>query len=766
TQDVNFSVRREDGQASLYPCLSVEQLSAYGVRTEDFPALDDGSGCADLSALPGASYDFRFTTQQLQLAVPQVHLRPSGRGLAPRALWDDGIPAFLMNYNANSSRTELKDGGSLDSHFVQMTPGLNLGAWRLRNHSSWQKQAGDSGRWQTAQTYAERGLYDMKSTLSVGDRSSADSVFGSTPFRGVMLASDESMVPYTERAYAPVVRGIARTQARIEVRQNGYTLYDATVAPGPFALRELALAGASGGDLEVLVRETDGTVQTFRVPYQTPAVALKEGYFSYSMLAGRYRPAQRGVEESPVAQATLMYGLPHDLTVYGGAQGANHYHAAALGLGVSLGDWGATSLDVVGSRAQLRGQEPEEGGAWRLRYSKIVAATNTTFTVAGYRHATPGFATLEETLNSYGLAGGDTPDWFTRERARMRSTTSAVVSQTLGRAGNLGLNYSRTDYWYRGGEDISYGLSYGIGLPAGISATVSQSQTRVTSPAGSSRNEQMTSLWLSMPLNSLTGSSMRASYQATSASGRETHTAGLNGDALDRRLNWDLRQGLSRQSDSGTVSSTYGRASWNGTYGQAGGSYSHSSSQRTVAADVSGGMVLHGNGLTLGQPFSGSVALVQAPGAGGVPVSGMSGVKTDFRGYALHASVMPYQENVVSLDPLGLPDDVEITQTDIRVVPTRGAVVPARFGTRAGSRGLMTLTQADGAPVPFGSLVTVAGAEGSAGVVGSGGEVYLTGLPENGELHVKWKDGQCRAPYTLTGGAGMTGVHNLKASCR
>ncbi|WP_369605455.1 FimD/PapC C-terminal domain-containing protein [Enterobacter asburiae] len=78
----------------------------------------------------------------------------------------------------------------------------------------------------------------------------------------------------------------------------------------------------------------------------------------------------------------------------------------------------------------------------------------------------------------------------------------------------------------------------------------------------------------------------------------------------------------------------------------------------------------------------------------------------------------------------------------------------------------MSLTRAGGSPVPFGALVNVVGAEGNAGVVGSEGEVYLTGLPASGELRVRWKDGQCIATYVLPDSAGVTGVHNLKASCR
>ncbi len=49
-----------------------------------------------------------------------------------------------------------------------------------------------------------------------------------------------------------------------------------------------------------------------------------------------------------------MYGLPWGLTVYRGVQGAEHYQAAALGLGWSLGRLGAVSLDTTHSRGSRR----------------------------------------------------------------------------------------------------------------------------------------------------------------------------------------------------------------------------------------------------------------------------------------------------------------------------------------------------------------------------------------------------------------------------
>ncbi|WP_431225976.1 FimD/PapC C-terminal domain-containing protein (plasmid) [Serratia sp. L9] len=65
----------------------------------------------------------------------------------------------------------------------------------------------------------------------------------------------------------------------------------------------------------------------------------------------------------------------------------------------------------------------------------------------------------------------------------------------------------------------------------------------------------------------------------------------------------------------------------------------------------------------------------------------------------------------------------------------------------------MTLTRA-GAPVPFGTLVTLAGEghEINSGIVGDAGQVYLSGLPEQGKLTAVWGRGtaqQCQAIFNL-----------------
>lgn len=84
SRDVVFNlVKDPDGKQTLQPCLSVDALSRYGVRVEDYPGLGtSGTQCARLAAIHQAGADFRFNDQRLLLSVPQVAMRPKVVGMA------------------------------------------------------------------------------------------------------------------------------------------------------------------------------------------------------------------------------------------------------------------------------------------------------------------------------------------------------------------------------------------------------------------------------------------------------------------------------------------------------------------------------------------------------------------------------------------------------------------------------------------------------------------------------------------------------------
>ncbi len=90
------------------------------------------------------------------------------------------------------------------------------------------------------------------------------------------------MLPDSQHGFAPVIHGIARGTAQVSVKQNGYDVYQTTVPPGPFTIDDINSA-ANGGDLQVTIKEADGSIQTLYVPYSSVPVLQRAGYTRYAL---------------------------------------------------------------------------------------------------------------------------------------------------------------------------------------------------------------------------------------------------------------------------------------------------------------------------------------------------------------------------------------------------------------------------------------------------------------------------------------------------
>ncbi|EHE6020380.1 fimbria/pilus outer membrane usher protein [Salmonella enterica] len=767
---VSFHLVEEEGRRSLQPCLTREQFICYGVDVSKYPGLrDDETQCAEPGRVPQSTADFDFNQQQLVLVFPPQAMLPILKGIAPESLWDDGMTALILGWDASTQHNENRGAWSSrsDSNYVRLQPGFNFGPWRLRSGFTWQKSSSRPGKWENTWTYAERGINRLKSRLTLGESYTTGSVSDSVPFRGVMMASDESMVPYDQREFAPVVKGIARTQARVEVKQNGYMMTSTTVPAGPFEITDLPATG-SNGDLQVRVEESDGAVQEFTVPYTAPAVALRRGYLRYSVAGGQYRPSQDGVKQGPLMSAELMYGLPWNLTAYGGLQAAEHYQSGSAGLGIMLGGWGAMSVDMTRARSQRYGEAQQSGERWRVRYSKTLD-TGTTLNVTSEEYDSAGYSRLSETLDTW-RDGADRYRYGRYRSYRQKNRTDIYMSQSLGRFGYVSLGGSRQTYHNDRSGNASWRAGYGTSLWGRAYLSLNWTRNRRTDRNGRQSDESLTSLYLSVPLRGWSsGSPVYATYQMNGQShGSTNHELGMYGDSLDQRLHWDIRERYrDGAGDDKTDSALY--LDYRGGYGEVTGNYSRSRYRQQVGAGLRGLVVMSGDGITAGQPSGGTMALVEAPGVSGAPVGGWPGVRTDFRGYTTQGYLTPYQKNDISIDPTLLPDDAAVSQTTVSVVPTRGAVVKARFRTSVGNRVLLTLMREGGVAVPFGAVVTVEGSENSTGITGDGGQVYLTGVPDKGKVTVRWGQGQtnnCTAEVHISGKAGPAGVYVSQAECR
>ena len=131
-----------------------------------------------------------------------------------------------------------------------------------------------------------------------------------------------------------------------------------------------------------------------------------------------------------------------------------------------------------------------------------------------------------------------------------------------------------------------------------------------------------------------------------------------------------------------------------------------------------------------------TVVLIKAPGAVNTKIENQTGVKTDWRGYAVLPYATEYRENRVALDTNTLADNIDLNEAVATVVPTHGAVVRAEFEAKVGIKLIMNLIN-KGKPLPFGTIVTTENNQ-SGSIVADNGQVYLSGMPLTGIVHAKW----------------------------
>ncbi|EPY4491233.1 fimbrial biogenesis usher protein [Klebsiella variicola] len=756
----------------LRPCLTINWLKRLGIDTAQvsggegkIPENAEKEQCVDVSRIyPGATSRFDFSGQKLFLSFPQAAMQNSAKGYIPPEEWDEGINAGLMNYTLTGDH-----GQDSESHYLNLNGGLNIGAWRLRHNGAWSytdyKNGYRQSRWQNISTYAQRTVIPLKSELVVGDSSSGSDVFDSVGFRGARIYSAEAMYPDSQQGYAPTVRGIAPSRSKVTVRQNGYVIYQNVVQAGAFEITDLNPT-TSSGDLEVSIEADGGAVQRFTVPYSTVPLLQREGRMKYEAVVGRYRSGSTDKGKPIFVQGTLARGFSSGITVYGGTQIATRYQAVAWGLGRNLGDLGAVSADLTSARSQLADGSDHQGQSLRFLYAKSLNTLGTNFQLLGYRYSTRGFYTLDDVAwdniqgFQYSWRNDDDGQGYHPEpvsyhdlRRSKKGRFQLNISQQLGELGSLYVSGSQQTYWNTSGSDTWYQLGLSSGWH-GISYNLSWSMSHSTGISGTNR---LLSLSMSIPFGRLLGrdmpehnalNSMYATAQASrDQDGVTSVQTGVSGTLLQgNNLSYSVMQGHNSTSgENGSVNAT-----WRSTYGSASAGYNHNRYNRSLNWDVSGSMVAHADGVTLSQSLGDTNVLIKAPGAKGVQVENETGVKTDWRGYAVMPYATVYRRNRVALDVNSLDMHTDLEDNVQNVVPTEGALVRAEYVTHTGGRALLTLTHEEHL-VPFGAVVTEK-TSGVSGMVNEAGQVYLTGIPSTGTLEVVWSNastGRCHVPCAI-----------------
>lgn len=721
----------------LQPQFTVGLLRELGFKVDEYPALarsEDSSRVADLStAVPGCITKFDFNHSRLKLSVPQIALYRDARGYVDPSRWDNGVPVLFTNYSFTGSKSRYDHGDESERHYMNLQNGINLGAWRARNYSTWTHNK-DETRWDSVNNWLQRDIKFLKSQLVIGESSTEGTVFPGYQFTGARLYSDDSMLPNSQKGFAPTIRGIAHSSATVTVRQNGYTIYQSNVPAGAFVINDL-YPSSFGGDLEVSIEEADGSVRHFFQPFSSLPVMQRPGKLKYSLTAGRFRASQSTDSKEPeFIESTGIYGLSNALTLYGGVLAAEDYQSQTIGVGSTLGIIGAVSMDVGRAHTRLDDGHTYEGYNWRVQYLKDLPETGTNVSLGYYRYTSNGYFTFSD-ANARNLD----------QSYRQKSEIQFSISQTLFDSVNIYASGSQRDYWSDNEKDNNYSVGLNGSL-YGISYNLNAQFTDSTDRD----NERSVSLSFSVPLDRWL-SHAQATWRITDDKNRATqHEIGINGSLLDdNRLSYSLKQRQSEDSDNNGSSLA---GSYRSAYGTLSGSYDYSSDSRQLSYGLSGGVVAHPHGVTLSQPLGNAFAIIDANGAADIRIKNYPGITTDYFGNAVIPYLTPYQENRITLDTTTMPDDVDVTETAKIVVPGQGAAVNARFSAQTGRRVLLTVNNAQGIPLPFGAIANNETTPAQA-IVDEGGILYLTGVNDQPQTWtIRWgRDTrqQCRFTYSL-----------------
>ena len=718
-----------DDQGHGRPCLTGKQVLRAGIR--NLGSLSE-HGCSTISTwVPGASYQFDQAEQILNLIIPQAYVQPSERHAVDPNLWETGIPIFHSQYSFAGSQSDVKNVQDR-SIFGRFDNTLSAFGWQFKNGLTVSHSPKTGWNNQVLNAYLRTDVEQLQGEFKFGEIYTSGVLFDTFNLKGASLTSYDEFLSDQHLGYAPVIRGVAETNATVTITQNGVQIYKVNVPPGPFEISDLRGAGSSG-TLLVSVTEANGLVKTFLTPYSAQSQMVRKGRLKYALNAGQYNAYGTGYRPD-VAQSTFQYGLFSNLTVYAGMNYSQRYASAIQG--VALNSFlGTVSFDHTRSRVDLD-KGMQEGFRHRWTFNKSIESTGLMINVSHESHGGNGYLSFNSAVSSLSykneiLSNSNLPQWM------------VSLTQPLGSFGDMSLSWVRSGF-NRSPLSDSFGMTWRKSFNGlNFSVIANQQLASMTHSPFTSASKSI-SFHLSMPLDQSGFFSSGVNFSNNRPNSQTTYS-----NNFGERKEYSINTTLNTDADHKASVST--SASMRSDIGYQSLGMSVSAGYRNISFGMSGGAALHSGGVTWAPQISDTMALVHAPGAEGARVNGDYGPKVDRHGYAIVSNLQAYRVNEIYLDPRGISQDVELTTTSQQAIVRSGGVVRLNYATVSGRGLIMTLSREQDSTVPFGA--TVMNDKGQdVGAVGQGSRVFLRGIPPNGRLIVSWggsPNDSCEVEYSV-----------------
>jgi len=751
-RDINFVQKN----GKLFAALTVDDLKRLGVKTAAFPELLKLPAKQILynieDYIPYATILFDFHQQRLEINIPQAVMDNLARDTVPTDLWQQGESAFLSSYDFSGLHNHNRNASS-QNYYLNLHNGINIGAWRFRNQLvyNYDSQRGKNNL-SSVNSYIQRDIHKLKSQIVLGETFTNNDVFDSIKFVGASIISDDLMLPTSQRDFAPVIRGIAQTNARVTVRQNSYIIYENYVPPGPFVITDLyAIYGS--GNLHITVTEDNGKQVKFIQPFSSVPIMQREGKLKYQFTLGRYANSKSNFYKPYFSELASIYGVSNRLSVLSGIQAAENYLSLSLGLGLGLDDFGAFFFNVVFADTNLPNNKHKKGQSYKIQYEKSIDKIGTSFNFSANLYTSSeyySFPEINRPLRKQDAENGQ----------NKLSQFQFKLNQNMEDFGHFYFSAYWHNYRRKKGTTQSFSAGYNINI---ADITFGLNVFFNKNDESTENKDKQIAFNVSVPFSKwLPSGWITYNINNNTINGQQL---AINGSLSD---NDDLLYNVRVDNNYKSLKELGGGISLNYTNSLArmNVGYNYNNNDRSFNYGLSGGVIVHRNGIVFSQPLGETVILVKADGAVETKILNHRGVKTDGRGYAVIPYSEPYNYNYITLDTESLDNGVDIDNPVQKVVPTRGAVAKVNFHVRRGNRILVKLSQ-NNKPVPFGAIATLIDGD-SHGIVGDDGELYLNAVPDLAKIRVQWgKDEkqQCYFKVDLSKLPRESDILEMNANC-
>ncbi|MEG0171435.1 MAG: PefC/AfrB family outer membrane usher protein [Acinetobacter sp.] len=620
--------------------------------------------CYDIGKAPFSQQYFDVSTQTLELNIPQ-------KGIIPQAnneQWEYGTSALrgIYNLNGNINEVETTIFGSTDLK-------ANIGKWVISSLATATKESSSIDMFT-----ANRALKDWKSDLSIGKTYVGNSLLGSIGLYGVTLSSNNSMVD-NSGGYRPIFSGIAKTYARVTLTQTGSIIYSEMMPPGPFVINNVPLLNS--GDVEMNVVERDGEIVKQVFPLTRMSGQINPRTHEYN--------ASIGVNNGSDSQLTgpvgsLSYGYGYDyLTLRSGVILHDKYQGINIGAVSSLGRIGAVSLEGAYTQAKYDNGLIRNGGKIQVTYSKSLQKSSTSLQTSISRNLSEDYIEFS----------GFVP----RERGeniinRQKNEVNAGISKNINSI-NLGFSGWRRDYWRSNKSEI------------GITGTLNSQIKNVSfnigggySKSSNGEGNYTISASVSVPFSILERRYNSYTSLSTGSGGGYNINSGVSGSINDK-LNYTISGGQQQDRDhQGALSGSY-----NGENAGVSMNINHSSRKTNGSLSISGSVLAlpQQHHLIFSRVTSDTIAVVNVHNMPDIKL--FSNINsTDSKGNVV-IPLSNYQSNIITVDTINLPSDVELGVTSQNVMPTAQSVTWLPFDVIKVKRYILQIRFRNGEFVPSGT---------------------------------------------------------------